>query len=679
MARTRDMQIKASFPREVREIRYTWIPMSDGAQLAARIWLPEDAEMSPVPALLEYIPYRKNDATAERDAAIHPYFAGHGYASVRVDIRGSGDSDGILNDEYLTLELEDGAEVIAWLAGQPWCTGAVGMFGKSWGGFNSLQVAALRPPALKAIVSVDSTDDRYADDVHYMGGCLLGSDMLSWASTMLAYNARPPDPAVVGERWRDQWLDRLERTPPFVEAWLSHQRRDEFWKHGSVCEDFAAIECAVYMIGGWADAYRNAVFRVLAGITGPRKGLIGPWSHNYPHQGVPGPAIGFLQDALRWWDHWLKGEDTGIMDEPMLRVWMQDSVEPRTFYQERPGRWVAEGAWPSPGIEARSLALGDRTLGGDAAGATLQIRGAQNAGLTAGTWCASGVPGDSPPDQRDEDGLSLCFDGEPLTEPLELLGNPEAVLTVASDRPLALIACRLGDVAPDGSSLLVTRGLLNLTHRETHESPEPLEPGRRYEVRVRLGAIAHAFPAGHRIRLAVSPTYFPWAWPSPETVTLTVLAGMSRLELPVRPPRPEDDDLRPFEEPEFPPPLEVERADIPRGAGRSASRDLESGRHELVVGVDHFGARRLVRDELLYRERAIDTFAIVEGEPLSAMARSEWTIELERGDWRVRVETSSALSGDAEAFHVTNALDAYEGDARIFAKTWSRRLPRDLV
>ncbi len=632
-----------------------------------------------VPALLEYIPYRKNDATAERDAAIHPYFAGHGYASVRVDIRGSGDSDGILNDEYLALELEDGAEVIEWLAGQPWCTGAVGMFGKSWGGFNSLQVAALRPPALKAIVSVDSTDDRYADDVHYMGGCLLGSDMLSWASTMLAYNARPPDPAVVGERWRDQWLDRLERTPPFVEAWLSHQRRDEFWKHGSVCEDFAAIECAVYMIGGWADAYRNAVFRVLAGFAGPRKGLIGPWSHNYPHQGVPGPAIGFLQDALRWWDHWLKGEDTGIMDEPMLRVWMQDSVEPRTFYQERPGRWVAEAAWPSPGSRRARWRSATARSAATQRSATLQIRGAQEAGLTAGTWCASGVPGDSPPDQRDEDGLSLCFDAEPLAEPLELLGNPEAVLTVASDRPLALIACRLCDVAPDGSSLLVTRGLLNLTHRESHESPEPLEPGRRYEARVRLGAIAHAFPAGHRIRLAVSPTYFPWAWPSPETVTLTVFAGVSRLELPVRPPRPEDDDLRPFEEPEFPPPLEVERAGIPRGAGRSVSRDLESGRHELVVGVDHFGARRLVRDELLYRERAIDTFAIIEGEPLSAMARSEWTIELERGDWRVRVETSSALSGDAEAFHVTNALDAYEGDARIFAKTWSRRLPRDLV
>jgi uncharacterized protein len=663
--------------REVHEIHHTWIPMRDGERLAARIWLPVDAEQRPVPALLEYIPYRKNDATAQRDAAIHPYFAGHGYASVRVDIRGSGDSDGVLLDEYLDQELDDGVEVIAWLAAQPWCTGAVGMFGKSWGGFNSLQVAARRPPALKAIVSVDSTDDRYADDVHYMGGCLLGSDMLSWASTMLAYNARPPDPAVVGDGWRRQWLERLEGAPPFVEAWVSHQRRDGFWKHGSVCEDFSAIECAVYMIGGWADPYRNAVLRLLSGYGGPRKGLIGPWSHNYPHQGVPGPAIGFLQDAIRWWDHWLKGDDTGIMEEPMLRVWLQDWVEPRTFHEERPGRWVAEESWPSSRIETLALPFGDRSLG-HAADVTLEIRGAQETGLAAGAWLRSGVPGDEPPDQRAEDGLSLCFDSEPL-EGLEILGFPEAVLTLASDRPLALVVTRLCDVAPDGTSLLVSQGLLNLAHRDGHESPEPLEPGRRYEVRVRMGAIAHAFPAGHRVRLALSPTYFPWAWPSPEPVTLSVDARGSRLELPVRPSRSADAELRPFEAAEFPPPLEIERLDAPSAAGRTVHRDLVSGRHELVVGLDHFGARRIVRDDLLYAERGRDTFTIVEGDPLSAMARSEWTVRLERGDWRVRIETSSSLSGDAGAFHMTNTLEAYEGEARVFARTSSRRIPRDLV
>jgi predicted acyl esterase len=661
------MKVREDFPRRVRLIPHVWIPLSDGSRLAARIWLPEDADADPVPALLEYIPYRKNDATATRDAAIHPYFAGFGYASVRVDIRGSGDSDGILLDEYLQQELDDGCEVIAWLAAQPWCTGAVGMFGKSWGGFNSLQVAALAPPALRAVISVDSTDDRYADDVHYMGGCLLGSDMLSWASTMLAYNARPPDPAVVGERWREAWFERMEQSPPFVEAWVSHQRRDDFWRHGSVCEDFSRIRCPVYMIGGWNDAYRNAVFRVLAGYDGPRKGLIGPWSHNYPHQGIPGPAIGFLQDALRWWDHWLKGLDTGVMDEPMLRVWMQDWVEPRTFYEERPGRWVAEDAWPSARIEPLALPLGE----GERA-----IRGAQESGLTAGAWCPGGDPAECPPDQRAEDGRSLCFHTGPLERPLEILGFPEAVLTVAADRRLALVVCRLCDVAPDGSSLLVTRGLLNLAHRDGDEEPTPLQPGRRYQVCVRLNAIAHRFPAGHKVRLAVSPTYFPWAWPSPEPVTLTVDAGSSRLELPERPPAAEDAPA-PFEPPEFPPPLPVEVTLASPGA-RRVSCDLSTGRHELVVGLDHFGTRGL-GDGLVYSEQAQDTYSIVEGDPLSAEARSEWTIGLTRGEWSVRVETRSVLSGDAERFHIVNSLDGYEGAHRVFARTWSRSILRDLA
>jgi putative CocE/NonD family hydrolase len=227
-------RVRSQFPRRVREIEHTTIPLSDGCRLAARIWLPEDAEADPVPALLEYIPYRKNDATAVDDAGRHPYLAGHGYACVRVDMRGSGDSDGVLLDEYLEQEQSDALEIIAWLAAQAWCTGRVGMFGISWGGFNSLQVAARRPPALGAIITVCSTDDRYADDVHYMGGCLLGVDMLPWASTMLAFNARPPDPANVGERWREMWLERLAQTPPFVETWLSHQRHDAYWKHGSV-------------------------------------------------------------------------------------------------------------------------------------------------------------------------------------------------------------------------------------------------------------------------------------------------------------------------------------------------------------------------------------------------------------------------------------------------------------
>ena len=318
--------IVTQFPRIVREIEHTTIPLKDGTRLAARIWLPADAEADPVPALLEYLPYRKRDGTHERDALTHPYLAGHGYASVRVDIRGSGESEGVLSDEYSQQELDDALEVIAWLAGQPWCCGAVGMFGISWGGFNALQVAALQPPALKAIVTLCSTDDRYADDVHYMGGAKLASADLGWGGFFFADMCHPPDPLLVGGRWREMWLQRLENMPLFLERWLKHQRRDAYWQHGSVCEDFSAIRCPVFAVGGWTDGYSNAIPRLLEHLDVPRKGLIGPWAHGYPHFALPGPQIGFLQDMLRWWDYWLKGIDTGVMAEPILRAFMTDCV-----------------------------------------------------------------------------------------------------------------------------------------------------------------------------------------------------------------------------------------------------------------------------------------------------------------------------------------------------------------
>jgi putative CocE/NonD family hydrolase len=664
------MRIRTDFPRRVREIEHTWIPLADGTRLAARIWLPEDAEDDPVPAILEYLPYRKNDGTVVRDAQRQPYLAGFGYAAVRVDIRGTGESDGILEDEYLPQEQDDALEVIAWLAEQPWCTGAVGMWGISWGGFNSLQVAARRPPALKAIVTLCSTDDRYADDVHYRGGCVLALDMVHWASSMLTWTARPPDPRLLGEGWRETWLDRLERTPPYIEPWLRHQRRDGYWTHGSVCEDFAAIECPVYAVGGFADGYTNAVPRLLAGLSVPRKGLVGPWAHAFPDDAVPGPSIGFLQECVRWFDHWLKGIENGVMDEPMLRVWMQDSVEPRPSYDVRPGRWVAESAWPAPEIEVRPWQLpGEEEL---------TIRGVQSAGTEAGAWTAEGQSADLAPDQRPDDAVSLVFDSEPLAEALELLGFPEVTLALASDRPDALVAVRLCDVFPDGTSALVTRGLLNLTHRESHEGPTPLEPGKRYEIRVPLDFIAYSLPVGHRLRVAVSPTYWPWAWPSPEPVTLSVFPEGSHLALPLRTPRPEDEELPAFAEPEHSAPLEVES--VAAGPeGRVLKRNLATGLVEQIFDWNLGGTQRVVPIDLVSEDTSHTVYSIVEGDPLSAAVRFHATSGMARGDWRTRAEVTSTMTGDAESFHVTTVLEAYEGGTRVFARTWAFRFPRDLV
>jgi uncharacterized protein len=662
------LTIRTEFPRRVREIENAWLRLSDGTRLAARIWLPEDAEDDPVPAVLEYLPYRKTDGTVFRDAQRQPYLAGHGYAAVRVDMRGSGDSDGTLTDEYTEGELEDGLEVLAWIAAQPWCDGRLGMWGISWGGFNSLQIAARQPPGLGAIVTLCSTDDRYADDVHYRGGCVLGLDMLHWSSSMLTWNARPPDPRTYGDGWREEWLRRLEALSPWVEHWLGHQRRDAYWQHGSVCEDYSAIACPVYAVGGFADGYTNAVPRLLAGLSVPRKGLVGPWAHAFPDDALPGPSIGFLQECIRWFDHWLKGAENGVMAEPMLRVWMQDSVDPRPQYEVRPGRWVAEPSWPSPHVRSRAWEL---PLDGPR-----ELLGVQSCGTEAGAWTSEGQSADLAADQRPDDALSLSFDSEPLEGPVEILGFPEATLSLAVDRPDALVVVRLCDVFPDGRSALVTRGLLNLAHRESHEHPSPLEPGRRYEIRVPLDFVAYSFPAGHRLRLAVSPTYWPWAWPSPEAVTLTLFAGA--FDLPTRPPRPEDEALPAFEEPEHSPPLATEAVEAGE-QGRSIRRDLATGLVEQVFDYDLGGTQRILDIDLETSDTSHTVYSIVEGDPLSAAVRFRATSGMARGDWRMLARVESEMTCDAEAFHVTTTLEVTEGEEQVLARTWTHRFLRDHV
>ncbi|MBB3192380.1 CocE/NonD family hydrolase [Halomonas cerina] len=677
------MRIVEEFPRQVQE-EETWIPMADGTRLAVRIWRPVDAEAHPVPAILEYLPYRKRDLTAERDVQMHPYWAGHGYAGVRVDIRGTGDSDGVLTDEYLPSELEDGVAVLEWLEAQPWCTGEVGMVGISWGGFNGLQIAALQPPQLKAVITLCSTDDRYADDIHHMGGCLL-ADSLSWASTMFDGNACPPDPELVGNRWRKMWLERLGGSGLWLTQWLAHQRRDAYWKHGSVCEDFAAIRCPVYAISGWADGYCNAVFRLLEGLSVPRKGLVGPWSHKYPHLGVPGPAIGFLQDSLRWWDHWLKGEETGIMDEPMLRVWMQAPAPPSARYEERPGRWVAEPGWPSPNIVPTAFRLtsghGLRSEEGaapEADGMPLDIRSPLSVGLYAGKWCSYNAPPDLPHDQRDEDGGCLIFQTPRLEMPLEICGPPVVELELTADQPVAMVALRLIDIAADDKATRVSYGLLNLTHRDSNEHPEPLEPGKRYRVRVRLKHIAQQFAAGHAIRLAVSTSYWPLAWPAPVPVRLTLWPDHCRLILPVRPPRPAEEAALPaFGEPEGAPPMPKTLLQPTQETWR-VIRDLANDRTTLEV-INDEGRYRIDDIGLEIAARVTERYSYAYGSYDSVSGWTEWERSFRRGDWEVRTLTRTLMTSDVDNFRIRATLDAWEGDTRIYAQTWDETIPRDLV
>ena len=666
---------------QIIEIENVWIPMSDGCRIAARIWLPKSAEQEPVPAILEYIPYRKRDFMRARDEPIHRFFALQGYAAVRVDLRGSGDSEGLLFDEYAQQELDDAVEIIAWIAAQPWCAGAVGMMGISWGGFNALQVAALRPPALKAIITLCSTDDRYADDAHYMGGCLLNENM-QWGSILLTYCAYPPDPQIVGARWREMWRERIEHLVPFPALWLQHQRRDDYWKHGSVCEDYGAIECAVYAIGGWADGYSNAVPRLLEGLSCPKKGLVGPWAHMFPHYGVPGPAIGFLQEAVRWWNQWLKGVETGIMDEPLYRVWLQEHVDPQPYYDERPGRWVAETAWPSPRIEGRRLYLNPGWLEPEPTQpVVLSFSSPQTTGMAAGEWCGFGAEGEMPQDQRPDDGRSLTFETDFLGDRLEILGAPAVDLDLAVDEPAALVAVRLNDVARDGTSTLVTYGLLNLTHRESHERPEPLVRRRFYRVRVQLNDIAYAFPAGHRVCVAISTSYWPVAWPSPSPVMLSVrTGGQSVLHLPVRPPAPEDASLRPFE-----PPLAAPgtRARTLRELPLKRTIETDLATHETVYTLQtgEFGAAlaRIEPIEMDLGYTFLKRHRISEYEPLSARTEVVQRTTMRRADWSVRIECRTHLAATRTLFQFSADLEAFEGDEPFARREWQVSIPRDMT
>ena len=646
--------IVTTFPRSVRVIEHVLIPLKDGTTLAARIWLPDDAERNPVPAILEYLPYRKRDGTYERDALTHPYLAGHGYAGVRVDIRGSGESAGLLLDEYSEQELADGVEVITWLAAQPWCSGVVGMMGISWGGFNGLQIAARRPPALKAIVTICSSDDRYADDAHYMGGTLITAG-LEWAFFFFGTMCLPPDPMLVGEGWRATWLERLANAPLFFEIWLQHQRRDSYWKRGSVCEDYTAIQCPVFAVGGWTDAYTNTIPRLLAGLTVPRKGLIGPWAHAYPHFALPGPQIGFLQKMLRWWDYWLKGIDTGVMDEPMLRGWMTESAKPASHHETLPGRWIAESSWPSPGITPRRLFLTDEGLRDEAAHLTARaVCSAQTVGKCGGNWVPFGRGHDQAGDQGEDDLRSLVFETPPLDAPIELLGAPIVTLDVASDRPMANLVVRLCDVHPSKELLRVSFGVLNLTRRNGHEKPELLAIGERYRVRIQLNDAGSVFPAGHRVRLVLSTAYWPMIWPCPEKATLLISGGA--LDLPVRPPSAADALLPPLPGPESAPPEE------PTLTRRGDMR---------IERIDRIGLELGAKGKWRYH--------VEEDDPLSAVAELQRTQTMSRDAWQIRIETQMRLSCTRDAFLLKASLRAYEGEQQLCHRDWDRTIARDFL
>ena len=655
--------------REIEEHPDLGITMSDGCRLSARVWKPMDAGDEPVPAILEYLPYRKRDGTCARDALTHPYFARRGYACIRVDMRGNGDSEGLMADEYTPQELNDAVEVINWLAAQDWCSGTVGMMGISWGGFNALQVAAMQPEPLKAIITLCSTVDRFADDIHYKGGCLLNEN-LGWGATMWAYSSRSPDPAL-RENWKALWLDRLKNEPFLPALWLSHQRRDAYWRHGSVCEDFSAIKAATLAVGGWGDAYKNAVPQIAEKLDAPAKGIVGPWVHKYPHFAVPEPRIGFLQEALRWWDRWLKGIDTGVESDPDYRAYLMDGVRPAAWYTERPGRWIAETEGATTHIPQETWHLTDGGLGRAPAALDRLVSSPQHCGMAGGEYCAIWLGPEMPGDQRGDDALSVCFDSPPLEADTDIVGAPRLRLTLSADRPQAQIAVRLNHVHPDGASTRITWGVLNLSHRDGPAAPKSLEPGKSYDITLDLDHIAYRLPRGHKLRVAISSAYWPMIWPSPEATALNLTGGT--LALPVRPTATAGEWTFPPPDADAPWETETIRAS---SHSRRAETDLTTGEFHLRIE-DDFGKVRDAVHGLVSGGIARETWTIHPDDPLSARGACHWTEEMERDGISLRTETTCEMWSDATHFHLSARLQAFENDETVHDRTVTESLARD--
>jgi putative CocE/NonD family hydrolase len=652
-------------------LQEAWIPMPDGVRLAADLFLPQGGQPGErFPVLLEYLPYRKTEDRG-RNHSLYSYFVRRGYAVARVDIRGTGSSEGRLVEyEYSDQEQRDAEAVIDWLSKQGFSTGRLGMFGISWGGFNSIHLAMRRPPALGAIVAVMATDDLFQDDVHYIDGQLC-VDTYEIAQDLENSLPAAPEFAIDEEYFRERF-----DTTPWLLVFKRQQRDGPFWNRSSLNERYDSIEVPTFVIGGWYDQYPDSLMRIVQHLKAPRKAIIGPWAHSFPHDGYPKPLIEWRHEAVRWFDHWLKGRDTGIMAEPRFAVFVRDWHPPDPRLEEVPGKWRFEEGWPL--ARAREQILypqPDRSLRATAPGkATHALRYVPTVGVENGLWSGEVVR-----DQRPIDAWSLVYDTQPLEDDLEILGMPRVRLPASADAPLARWFVRLSDVAPDGTVTQTSWAGLNGAQRRSAEDPEALEPGRVYPLEIELRFTSWTFPKGHRVRLSVNNAQWPMIWPTPHPMTTSLHLGgedPARVVLPVVP---YEDRPRP----RFLPPAVDPRPD----GYRTVSEGTSSGYSEVATverdvpnAATRVVARNATRNEYPWGSIRTDDEIVYRAQderPEAASIASEMK-RIVQVDGRTLVfQGVLEFRSDEGHFYYTYTRRLEEGDRVIREKTWKETIPRD--
>jgi hypothetical protein len=641
-----------------------FLAMADRVRLAATLYLPETD--GPWPALLEALPYRKDDVVPNAERYRRLRDEGD-YAVCRIDLRGTGSSEGVARGEYLPQEQDDLCEVIAWLTAQDWCTGAVGMFGASYSGFAAIQTAMRRPPALQAIVPMYATDDRYTDDIHFGGGIRKALEFVGYPLFMASMNALPPVPSLVPD-WRERWLARIDEMVPWYDA-VEEQDDSPFWRQGSLRPRYDAIEVPTMIVGGWSDIYRTAAFRMIEALTCPKRLVMGPWAHMSPASSIPGPHVDIVPEMLRWWDRWLRGARNGIDEEPPIVMFVRRSTPPAPDLASVRGEWRYEPAWPPARRVERRLPLADAAV--RPASPSLHVRG--DVGVTAHIRGSYAPPYGLPLDQRRDDAYSLVWEW-PIAEDLEILGTAEVVARVRSSAPVAFLAAKLSEVLPDGTSTLISRGLLNLTHRSSHTDPTPLAPDEEVDVTVELDATSWVPEPGSRLRLAIAGSDWPNAWPPPEASTLTIDPARSALVLPLV---------------EGPSPADGVPAFVAPAAGAGAAGPGEDD-GEVVWRIEHDVYARETRVVVDQRvtERLDDgtTITELEGgevgvraeEPGVAWVASRTDYEIAWSEVTARAHARLELRSDATTYRFELAVDVDEDGERLASRRWSRTVPRHL-
>ena len=660
----------------VKLVKNVMIPMRDGVRLAADLYMPADGGPADRwPVVMDYIPYRKDEVPPGN--RYYEELPGRGYVVARVDIRGTGGSEGYNTDEYTPQEQLDGYDAIEWLAAQPWCDGHVNMMGISYGGFTALQVAAHAPPHLTSIIPVDFTDDRYTDDCHYRGGLLRMYYDVGWyGARMLAWNAMPPFPEWSGAGWAQVWEEHLARNEPYLLKWLAHQTDGPYWRQGSVRDMPERIQCPVFMIGGWRDGYPNPLLRLYELLTVPKKVLIGPWNHAYPDNAIPGPRIDHLHEVVRWLDYWCKGRSTGSMEEPPVTVFMQRYEAPVVDRLDSAGEWRAEVSWPPPGASERRMYLQADCALGDEPGApgAAQYAYHPTVGLAGGLW-SGGLQFGLPGDQRTDEALSLVFTSAPLEEEVHVLGRPKVRLHVASTAAVMGFAVSLSEVGPDGASHLVAKGMLNGTRRESFSAPQPMEPGAVYPLEIEIDATGWVFARGHRLRLSVASADFPNVWPTPELGTNTVYFGGERASCLVLPVVPAQASAPP---PVFrpSPKLPSRHALAPEPPTWRVEQDVLTGTTTVVV--KYATQFRPIPSVLIQREFASHS-QVDPRDPAGASVRGWHECRVARPNQVIQGRTDAHIQATATHLHVTLDLEVRVNGALHFNRRWAETIRRELL